>query len=228
MRRRQAGTAAGQEIDRVLAHLAAVAAVAAGDAEVIRRSRGEAEAGESEPLFAPDAFSNPGHARFAFKTTLAVMFCNLFYIGLDWPGIHTCVITCFYVALGSVAETLHKLTLRIVGCLIGAVLAYGAMVFVFPTQNTIGDLALVIGAVTFVSAWIWSRTAPTPGLPGFWPSGGASTGSSTGCSPTWWRWRAMRADRTARAALLWAAALAFVTAGLGADAPRTEPAPLPN
>jgi multidrug resistance protein MdtO len=41
------------------------------------------------------------------------MLCYLFYIGTDWPGIHTCVITCFYVALGSVAETLHKLTLRL-------------------------------------------------------------------------------------------------------------------
>jgi len=146
-----AASAAGQEIDRVLS---ALAGVAAGEAAVITRARGLTERAPAAPFFAADAFSNPEYARFAFKTTLAVMLCYLFYIGMDWPGIHTCVITCFYVALGSVAETLHKLTLRLIGCLIGALLSYVAIVFVFPSMHSIGDLALVIAAVTFVAAWI--------------------------------------------------------------------------
>ncbi|WP_295430830.1 FUSC family protein [uncultured Thiodictyon sp.] len=146
-----AATAAGQEIDRVLI---ALAGVAAGEAAAIARARGLTERAPAAPFFAADAFSNPEYARFALKTTLAVMLCYLFYIGLDWPGIHTCVITCFYVALGSVAETLHKLTLRLIGCLIGALLSYVAIVFVFPSMHSIGDLALVIAAVTFVAAWI--------------------------------------------------------------------------
>ena len=146
-----AASAAGLEIDRVLV---ALTAVIGGDADAVARCRGEDPPGEAESFFTADAFSNPEHARFAFKTTLAVLLCYLFYVGLDWPGIHTCVITCFFVALGSVAETLHKLTLRLIGCLIGALLSYGVIIFGFPHMESIGDLALVIAAVSFVSAWI--------------------------------------------------------------------------
>ena len=48
----------------------------------------------------------------------------------DWPGIHTCVITCFFVALGTVGETIHKATLRFIGCLTGA----GLGLFISPNN----------------------------------------------------------------------------------------------
>jgi multidrug resistance protein MdtO len=70
-------------------------------------------------LLAPDAFTNVEYVRFALKVTLAVMICYFVMSITNWPGIHTCVITAFMVALGTVGDTLHKATLRFVGCLIG-------------------------------------------------------------------------------------------------------------
>ena len=145
-------SAALGEIDRVLD---ALAAVCQGDPKVIAACRGEAPPPPPTAFLVADAWTNPEYARFAFKTSLAVMLCYLFYIGLDWPGIHTCVITCFYVALSSVAETLHKLSLRLMGCLIGALLSYGVILYAFPHIQSIDGLILVIVPVTFASAWIY-------------------------------------------------------------------------
>jgi multidrug resistance protein MdtO len=145
-------SAALGEIDQVLD---AVTAVCQGDARVIAASRGEVPPPPPTAFLVADAWTNPEYARFAFKTSLAVMLCYLFYIGLDWPGIHTCVITCFYIALSSVAETLHKLSLRLMGCLIGALLSYGVILYGFPHIQSIDGLILVIAPVTFVSAWIY-------------------------------------------------------------------------
>ena len=55
----------------------------------------------------PDAFTNPAHVQYALKTTGAAMFCYVVYLLLDWPGIHTCLITCYIVSLGSTAETVE-------------------------------------------------------------------------------------------------------------------------
>ena len=105
-------------------------------------------------LIVPDAFSNPAHARFAFKVTLAVMLC---YIGeslADWPGIHTCIITCFFVSLDTVGETVRKAALRLIGCLIGSALGLATILLLMPVITDIGDLLLVIGAVTLLAGWV--------------------------------------------------------------------------
>jgi multidrug resistance protein MdtO len=125
-----AGTAAGQE-----AH---------GGARAPRR------------LLAADAFTNPEHTRFALKVTLAVMICYLVMNLSDWSGIHTCVITCFFVALGTVGDTLHKATLRFIGCLIGAALGLGAILLLMPLMTDLGDLLLLLAPVTLLAAWVAS------------------------------------------------------------------------
>ncbi|MCB1535059.1 MAG: FUSC family protein [Hyphomicrobiales bacterium] len=110
------------------------------------------------PLLAEDAFSNPDHVRFALKTTLAAFICYAIYTGLNWFGIHTALVTCYFVALSSVGETIHKLTLRIVGCLIGAAIGVGATLTLTPHMTDIGQLALLVGAVSFGAAWISAGT----------------------------------------------------------------------
>ena len=102
----------------------------------------------------PDAFTNPEHLRFALKTTAAAMFCYLLYSVLDWPGIHTCLITCYIVSLTTLAESVEKLTLRIVGALIGAALGVAVMIFVVPSTTSIAALMAIVFLGALASAWV--------------------------------------------------------------------------
>lgn len=106
------------------------------------------------PFVAPDAFSNPAYIRFAFKTTLAAMICFLIYTAIDWQGIHTAMITCYVAALGTTGETLHKLALRIVGCLIGASIGVASIFWVIPYIDDIASLMVLIFLGCLISAWI--------------------------------------------------------------------------
>lgn len=105
-------------------------------------------------LFVADALTNRVHLRFALKTTLAVMTVYILYTLLDWPGLRTSVVTCFFVALGSLGETVHKLMLRLSGAVIGALLAGLCIVFLLPALTDIGQLCVLIGIVAAGCAWI--------------------------------------------------------------------------
>jgi multidrug resistance protein MdtO len=137
--------AAASILDRLLGGLAQ----RAGDIQGAPSAKREAKA-----FFVPDAFSNPEHVRFALKATLATMLVYITYSGLDWSGIRTCVVTCFFVALSSVGETVHKLTLRLGGAMAGGLLGVLCIVFVLPHVTTIGGLSLVTACVAIFSAWI--------------------------------------------------------------------------
>jgi multidrug resistance protein MdtO len=105
-------------------------------------------------FFLPDAFTNPAHVQYALKTTAAAMFCYGLYTLLDWPGIHTSFITCYIVALTTAAEAIEKLTLRILGCLLGSAAGIAAIVFITPSLTSTGSLMAVVFAGAFVSAWV--------------------------------------------------------------------------
>ncbi len=111
-------------------------------------------AAPGEPFLRPDASTNPEHVRYAIKTTAAAVICYLIYTAVQWQGIHTAMITCYVAALGSVAETAHKLVLRIIGCLIGAALGIGSILFLMPHMSSVGAIMLLVFFGTFIAAWV--------------------------------------------------------------------------
>jgi multidrug resistance protein MdtO len=97
--------------------------------------------------------------RFALKVTLAATTAYLLYSGLEWYSIHTATITCFFVAQDSVGATIHKLTLRLTGAIVGAALGLLAIVFVLPAFESVGGLVVLVAAVTLLAAWVGTASA---------------------------------------------------------------------
>jgi multidrug resistance protein MdtO len=112
-----------------------------------------------EGFLSEDAFTNPEHVHYALKTTGAAMFCYVLYSLLDWPGIHTCFLTCYIVSLSTTAETVEKLVLRISGCLAGAALGYGAMIFLVPELTSIGALMILVFIGSLAAGYVAAGSA---------------------------------------------------------------------
>src|SRR5260370_92745 len=109
-------------------------------------------------FFVSDAFTNPAHVHFALKVTFAAMFCYIFYMAVDWAGIHTALITCTFIALESTGATLHKGVLRIGGCVIGGTLALFTIVFLMPHMDTIASLIVVVACASAIAGWVATGT----------------------------------------------------------------------
>jgi multidrug resistance protein MdtO len=119
-----------------------------------------AEPGLSLHLPKPEAPADATEAaRFAIKVTLAAMTAYLLYSGLEWYSIHTATITCFFVAEDSVGATIHKLTLRLTGAIIGAALGMLAIVLVLPAFESVGGLVILVAAVTLLAAWVGTASS---------------------------------------------------------------------
>jgi multidrug resistance protein MdtO len=113
---------------------------------------------ESAPSLRPPKAKSPADTpealRFALKVTLAATTAYLLYSSLEWYSIHTATITCFFVAQDSVGATIHKLTLRLTGAIIGAALGMLAIVLVLPAFESVGGLVVLVAAVTLLAAWV--------------------------------------------------------------------------
>lgn len=107
-------------------------------------------------FFKPDAWRNPEYSRFAIKTTAAAVVAYIIYTSIQWQGIHTAMITCYVAALTSSGETVHKLTLRIIGCLIGATMGMASLAFLIPHMTSIGQLMVLVFAGVLMAAWVSS------------------------------------------------------------------------
>jgi len=109
---------------------------------------------EKRSLFLPDVFDNPEYVRFAIKGSLAALICYVVFIGFDYPGIYTSVITCFVVSLSTIGASNQKGILRFGGAAVGGGMGLVALVYLFPNVETIGGFWLIFGAGTAVAAWV--------------------------------------------------------------------------
>src|SRR5471032_1286986 len=108
----------------------------------------------SEPMVAPDAWTNPAYMRFSLKTLLAVLVCYVFYNAVDWQGVHTIMLTCLVVALPSLGASAQRALLRFTGAAIGSALALFMVVFIVPHFDDIAGLLLIVLPVVALGAWI--------------------------------------------------------------------------
>lgn len=115
----------------------------------------QSASGKAKKNILPDDMAtNPVYARFACKTLLATLLCYFFYTGVQWDGIHTCMLTCIILALPGLGSTTQKAILRIGGCLIGSVLALLATVFVIPHLDTLGGFMILSLPILGFAAWV--------------------------------------------------------------------------
>jgi len=112
------------------------------------------KAAASEPLLAPDAWTNPAYLRFSLKTLMTVLACYVFYNAVDWQGVHTIMLTCLIVALPGLGASTQRAVLRIAGALAGSALALFMVVFVVPQLESIVGLLLMTLPIVALAAWI--------------------------------------------------------------------------
>lgn len=136
-------------------------ALPAGDTEIHAALRAlrlpESDAIPKAPkssFMAADAFTNPVHVGFALKTTAASVICYFVYTILDWQDIHTAMVTCYVAVLGTTGETIHKLALRITGCLIGATIGIFSLIYIVPLTDDIGQLMILVFLTLTLAAWV--------------------------------------------------------------------------
>lgn len=97
---------------------------------------------------------NITNVTYALKGTIAVVLCMCFYLALDWPGIHTCVITCFLVGLPTTGEMIDKQFQRISGAIVGALISMFSIICILPCFTNIAQLIILISLIVGLAAWI--------------------------------------------------------------------------
>ena len=129
---------------------AAAGSAAAKEAKEEQATKAAAPPAQPEP----DIFANPRYARFALRTLFSVLICYVFYNAVNWPGIHTVMLTCLVVALPSLGASSRQGVLRITGALIGSALALFMVAFVIPQLESVTGLLLMSLPVIALGAWV--------------------------------------------------------------------------
>src|SRR5258705_6180325 len=86
-------------------------------------------------LLVPDATTNPEYVRFAVKGALASLICYVLFVGFDYPGIYTSVVTCFVVSLSTIGSSNQKALLRFGGAAACGVVGVLALLYVFSNNQ---------------------------------------------------------------------------------------------
>jgi multidrug resistance protein MdtO len=102
----------------------------------------------------PDALTNPEYSRFAIKTTLAILACEVFMNAVDWPGIRTSMVTCVVTALATAGAQRQKQLLRLTGACVGGLMGLVSILYLVPQMDTIVSLSLLVAAGTACCAWV--------------------------------------------------------------------------
>lgn len=116
------------------------------------------------------------------KTLLACLICYTFYSGVDWEGIHTCMLTCVIVANPNVGSSYQKMVLRFGGAFCGAILALLFTLLVMPRWTILSNCCLcwhrfscwahglppALNAL-LISAHRWWSPSRSPRSKTFWP-----------------------------------------------------------
>ncbi|HEY3190242.1 MAG TPA: FUSC family protein, partial [Solirubrobacteraceae bacterium] len=109
---------------------------------------------ERPHLAIPDATTNPEYVQFAVKGTLAALICYVLFVGFDYPGIYTSVVTCFVVSLSTIGSSNQKGLLRFGGAAVGGLMGLVALVYAFPYVDGLGGFWLVFATGTAIAAWV--------------------------------------------------------------------------
>ncbi len=163
----------GEKVDTLLADLeqslqrldGALAFLRLGDRESTAWRQGIEPVHEplyQQKLLKPaDARVQADALRFGLKGALAATVCYLIYIGLDWPGIATCVAMCLLVAQSSVGAGYSRSLLIFCGAILGGAAAFVIIVFFVPNLFGLSPFLVLTGSVFFLAAWIASGTGRT-------------------------------------------------------------------
>jgi uncharacterized membrane protein YccC len=109
----------------------------------------------SQPIFFPDAFSNPAYVKFALKGCLAASICYVFWAAVDWPGLGVCTVTCVIAApVANLGSSRQRLTTRLAGLFTGGVICgIGSQIFLLPAVDSIVGFTILFAAFSAIAAW---------------------------------------------------------------------------
>src|SRR5262245_9574554 len=105
-------------------------------------------------MLVPDAFRNPEYLQFAVRGALACLICEVLFVGFNYPGIYTCMITCYVGSLSTVVASTQKGLLRFAGSAVGGAMGILALMYVFPHTETLGGFWAVFATGTAFAAWV--------------------------------------------------------------------------